>query len=318
MGKLSISAAISKYNELYQVEFEAGIGSSAQFDQQWRPFVWAPTQEEISGVNVAYTAINGAGMPLYGGGNPLQYTTMSVYETFVEAQQRGLGFAVDTVDFEEDKAGLYNGVSFSLGQKARRFPWIEFWRLMTGPAFDGSEGFSGPDDTTLFSASHPFVDENGATVTYSNTTTAAFSENAYNSAIQAIRQFRSFSGEYLGVGEDWVVVVGPSNEALARSLFEASLVNGGDTNTIIRPKAWFVNHYLVGSRANYWFLMRMPMNPRERFLLVHEPQQAMLVSDMDQNSESVWTNSEYRWRVQQRFGIGPNMPSAAYGSTGAG
>jgi len=153
--------------------------------------------------------------------------------------------AVSCNDIEDDSIGVYAPLFEAMGVDASNL----WGRLATeallnpgnwadGKAFYGTRKLSSKSTIT-------------------NTQAGALSVSTYEAARANMMGWCSADGNPLGLFPD-LVVVGPSNEKTAKSIFEAELVvEGGATvsNTHRGECEVQVNPYMTGSHAGKWFLM---------------------------------------------------------------
>ncbi|MEM9487696.1 MAG: hypothetical protein AAGC55_01060 [Myxococcota bacterium] len=308
--------ALDRYNTEYQSAFYNGLVASAETFSTWRPWVWQPTQQEVRETKIVTGELYSLAHQLFGKGRPLTYTNMAFYELALKAQRRGLGFQVDRDEFNEDRAGLYSNAAFELSSGAMEFQWLYAWNLICTSLFDGSNGFVGIDGTTLISDSHPYRDENGEIKFWTNRATAKLSRQAWDQAMEDCEGFRTPQGRTVARPTGIHLVVGPTNKSVARNMFEADRVNGGDSNTIEHPTSWSVNRAFRGEHADKWLIRFTYTDPKVAPLTYREDEAPALRSALDLESVKK-NNNAYEWWVEHKWGIGPGRGEAVYGSDGS-
>lgn len=192
-----------------------------------------------------------------------------------------------------------------------------FQKLILG----NSEVQTDIDNVAFFSTAHPMDDG----TTQSNYTTSALNSTTYRAAAAAMRKYKDRSGMPLGVRPAFLMV-GPDNEYVSRDLLVAksrtqgitaaglldqssgNVAAGSIENTIsLDGVEIIVNPFLVGTYANYWFLIGdlngakpMVVNIAEAFHPVDNTNQFVDVP-------------EYTFGIEGQYGIDFGIWQTCYG-----
>ncbi len=182
---------------------------------------------------------------------------------------------------------------------------------------------TGYDGVAFASAAHPRI--NGLT-DQSNTTSSGLSAITYNAARAAMRGFTDAAGRPLGVAPK-ILLVGPANEDVARSILEskdivrnvtnAGVING--TSNVVAATSTenmftkdgvqvVVEPLLVGSQANYWFLLGS-VNGFSAPVIVNL---ASAPQPTDDTAIYKSGNAEYKFSIEAQMSIGFGVWQHAY------
>lgn len=117
------------------------------------------------------------------------------------------------------------------------------------------------------------------------------------------------------LGKKLMLVVGPTNRALAQSIVVAEKVEGGNTNVNANTATVDVWPELSGAYADMWFVLEVgyPIKP---FINQVEKELKLLALD-DENTADFILKHRWLWQAYRRGNCGFAMPELAYGSTGA-
>lgn len=151
----------------------------------------------------------------------------------------------------DDMVGIYGNVAEGKGKQCQAL-WIKL--VFDALAANGNW----LDSSAFFYASRTF-----GSSTINNYTTSALTEDNFDTAYQAMISFTGYDGEPLGIIPD-LLVVGPALRKTAFDILKGQnkIVHGGKGSVSVpvdNPNKgvcdFMVSPYLVGTRANYWFLM---------------------------------------------------------------
>jgi phage major head subunit gpT-like protein len=155
-------------------------------------------------------------------------------------------------DIEDDQYGLYKPVAQTLGMRAAEHPdKLIVEQLTTNPVWKA-------DNAAFFGTTRKYGEN-----TISNYVTSALAEGTFNTGITALQSYVGHNGETLGV-EPFALLTGPALRTTAFDLCKndftarltataATYVQGQNPNKgLVLP---VISNRLVGTYANYWFLL---------------------------------------------------------------
>lgn len=145
----------------------------------------------------------------------------------------------------DDQVGIYGALVAGLGQTAENV-WDDLiFNTLCNPG-------NWVDNAAFFSTSRTY----GENATINNKTTAVLSMTNYTTARNTMMAYCGHAGAPLNVVPD-TLIVGPSNETLAKQIVEAKFVlnNGTLTDNLMYGTAKvIVSSRLVGTHSAKWFL----------------------------------------------------------------
>lgn len=150
--------------------------------------------------------------------------------------------------YMDDQLGVYKQQAQMMGVSAATHPDSLLYTTLV-------EGFAnkGYDKVAFFSDSHPIKDG-----VQSNLQTGALSATTFRAAMAKLRSMTDYYGRPLrarSMGMKYVLMVGPSNEATAKSIVSVPTTASGAGNPDYQAADVMVNEYLTGAKAGYWFLV---------------------------------------------------------------
>ena len=218
--------------------------------------------------------------------------------------------AVDREDGEDDQTGLYKLLFQDLGNRAANFPGVLASEALTA-------GVAGTwcDDAAFFGTTRKY---NKSTI--NNKTTNALSAESYATARAAMRAYKGFDGQPLGVRPS-LLVVGPKLEGTAFDILKNELIVGSKTvsATVVGgavKNAWFgssgyiVLDHLTDTYDDYWFLLdtSKPLKP----VLIQEREAPVLAALDKATDEPVFMRKQFIYGVSMRYAATLTMPHMAY------
>lgn len=209
-------------------------------------------------------------------------------------------------DVEDDQVGLYAPRVDMLGYNAKTHPDVLHVNLLkdNGTCYDGK---------AFFAADHSWRGESVA-----NTGALALDATNFETTKAALRKIVGRTGSEneapLLRNLTFQLVVGPDLEATAQRIVEAEFDNFGATNVNKGRAELIVLDDLVGSYANYWFVLvsNAPIKP----LIFQERTGPELTSLTDPTDESVFMRREFLYGYERRYTAGYGLWQLAYRQTG--
>lgn len=211
-------------------------------------------------------------------------------------------------EIRTDKMGLYGPKAESMGRSARQHP-DELIAQLLKDGFTTGLDYTG---TAFFGANK--VSYEGA-VPFTNSATGKLNALRFEAGRANLKARQNDVGQPLGLGQDLVLVVSPTNEAAARKIVVAETVNGGESNVnkgTARVVVW--PQLSAQGMEHYWFLMEAgwPVKP---FVLQEE--QAPAYNQVTDPSDSyVVLNHKFLFQVYASYNAGYQLPQLIYGSNG--
>lgn len=210
-----------------------------------------------------------------------------------------LTIEVDRDDVEDDRLGVYKPLFEMMGQSAAIHPDELVFALL-------KNGF-----TSLCYDGQYFFDEDhkaGGDAVQSNKTDLVLSAEAYAAARAAMMSLKDEHGKPLRITPD-LLVVGPSNDELARRILFAEQING-TTNTM-RNTAELLT---VPDLDAEWFLLstKMPLKP----IIFQQRKKPEFVGLDRPDDENVFMRKKFIYGMDSRDNAGYGLWQLAYGSTG--
>lgn len=242
------------------------------------------------------------------------------WKIFNEEFENTIG--IKRAEIERDSFGLYKPMIQLMGSDARRNPD----RLLASLI---ANGFTTKDYTgkNFFDTGKKGTPD--AKVTFSNKDTKKLSADNYAAARQSILERRAANGEPMELGHDLLLLVGPKNERLAKTILQDDFVmqaakNVAGTENIgaaapsnpnkgtARMKMW---QRLGALNPDAWFLFEMGLPLRPFIVQIELPPEVVGVTNI--NDSHVVLKKEFIYQAYCREAVGYGMPELAFGSTGA-
>lgn len=203
---------------------------------------------------------------------------------------------------EDDQYGVYTAMFSMMGEEAAQHPDELVFELLT-------KGFEAAcyDGKPFFAEDHKSGDK-----AFSNKGEDELSADAFLAARTKIMSFQGDKGRALNIIPD-LLVVSPKNEAKAKEILEAEIINGTSNPTKGMAKH-LVATQLAGKNEDMWFLLAT-----NKFLkpLIYQKRKAikftMMTRDTDMN---VFMADEFLYGADCRDNVGFGFWQMAYGSTG--
>jgi phage major head subunit gpT-like protein len=217
---------------------------------------------------------------------------------------------VKVSDIEDDQIGIYAPKFQMLGKRVINHRDRLVFKLLKSGFVEKCY-----DDKPFFAANHKI----GKT-TYSNLETGELTRTRFRSALEKMQSLQDSAGDpfslFLGAGSNApLLVVGPKFRALADEIVTIPTVAGGGANADFGTARVMVSPDLVGTAANYWFLLETSEPIKPLILQVRkEPKFVQLTADTDQN---VFMRNEYLYGFDDRKNTGFGFWQMAFGSDGS-
>lgn len=234
--------------------------------------------------------------------------------TIVNKKYEGT-IALERTDIEDDNLGVYTPAISQLGYSAGLHPD----RLLASLITNGFTAGIGNcyDGLPFFSATHKFG--KNKKVTYANNDTAKLSATSYAAARAAILSVLNTDGNPFNYDPQFILVVGPTNEANALQIVNAEFGvitgNNGPISNIWKGTAKVVIlPDLSGTYANYWALFAT--TPFMRPLIWQQRQAPRLVSATNPDNQEALMRDKYIFATDYRGNAGYGLWQMAYGSIG--
>lgn len=229
-----------------------------------------------------------------------EYDQLEAFTWTIRNRTYKAGLVVKIEDLEDDNLGL---IMPKVGEMAKSAVFHKM-KLMSELM---SDGFSenGYDGVPFYSASHA----RGAS-TISNLETGPLSGAKLDSAILKFDSMVDRTGEALDIEPD-LLIIGPSNRATARDLFDVPFDNAGATNPYYKTMKYIVNRRL--KTAAEWHLLstNAPMKP-----FIYQDRVPAYIRRLAPNGGQELDSDVIKWVARARRGAGYGEPLLAVGSTG--
>lgn len=185
--------------------------------------------------------------------------------------------------------------------------------LLTG-GFDATGGLA-YDGQFFFDSDHT-TGGNGSGSSYSNVTDAVFDSagTAFEAARQNMDERVDDHGEPLEINGD-TLVFGPSLRGAVETLIDTKTVTNGGDNRFYKAAKPVLNKRLIGSFANYWFLLdtSKPVKP----LLVQQVGGINFVPRSSMQDDNMFWHKDMVYGADGTFNAGYTLPQLAFGSDGS-
>lgn len=208
-------------------------------------------------------------------------------------------------DIERDSEGLYAPAISEMARAANDHDGTKLADLIcngfTRKCYDGQN---------FFASAHKY----SSGLTYSNVMTKKLSAVNFRTARSTLRTMRRADGTSLGLGKEFVLIVGASNEALAREILLAERSSNGATNIdrdSAKPIIW---SEIDTINPNAWFLVEAGLSIKS---FVIQKEVAPVLRKLDNpNSEHAIKNDTFLYQAYKRSGYGYGLPQLIVGSDG--
>lgn len=211
-------------------------------------------------------------------------------------------------DIEDDQYGIYGALIAQLGYNAAKL-----WQDLAVEALTGSANWL--DGAAFFGSSRSY--DGSSTIT--NTAAGALSESTFNSAYQAMMEYKGHNGKSLGVVPS-LLVVGPKLRATAWNIVKNEYAYNASDKVQIQNANMNICELLIvselsGSYDDYWFLMdaRGALKP-----VVAQQRKLAKLTRLDNDSdENVFMRREFIYGTEARGEAVLSFPHLIYkGGTG--
>ena len=219
------------------------------------------------------------------------------------------GLEVDQDDLDDDQLGIFLPKIRDLAGKV-----VEHVDLMImdyiANGFATTKYGAGYDGVAFFSASH----KNGDGPTQTNLGTATLDDTgAFDTAMQKMAELVDENGTPLSITPTHLVV-GPKLWRTALDLLKAQFGANGASNVHFGAVEPVKSPRLVGSYADYWFLMDLGKSLKPMIHLVRRPVQFRSVVGAD--SIEKFLRDKLYFGADARYGFGYGLWELVYGSNG--
>lgn len=236
--------------------------------------------------------------------------------TFVNLKSNGYTLTNDDYEesvqikrtaLEDDTYGVYTPLTQQMAYNFAYHPDTKVFALL-------QNGFSdnGWDAQAFFSEDHTLrVDQDGAAVTFTNSTNLALSGPNWNTVRAALRRnLQGGDNPFMGPLE-LTLVVPPELENTARQILESETDDIGQTNVYQGQGTVLVSSQITTS--TYWFVLvtNNPIKP-----LIYQLRERPRIHTPSPTDESVVETGYYKFMGDYRAAFGYGLPILAYGSTG--
>ena len=178
-------------------------------------------------------------------------------------------------------------------------------------------------DSAAFFGTHTWKN-----TTWDNSTTASLDADSFAAAkeefIKTLGSFGAKDEAPLNMNPQFMLVVGPSLEATARTILNAQLIGGGDSNINLNAAELLVLPYLNNNTgaagtvqaANYWFLI-CTNSPGGLMPFIYQERRPWRTQEFNSSQDwIVFDTNTFVWGADARFNVGRGLWQLAYGSTG--
>lgn len=234
-----------------------------------------------------------------------QIKNLSAYSYVIKNKDFELTVAVPRNAIADDNIGVFKPLIQNMGESAKLHPdSLVFYLLANGfkeKTYDGSE---------YFSDNHPIY-INGKKVIQSNKGTKKLTALSYAEARSKMMILKGEDNESLKIIPD-LLVVSPQNEAKAREILFADLINGStnvNKNTcelLVAPE--------LADWAEQWYLLSTKRSIRPLIFQVRE--KPVFVTKTSNTDDNVFYDNQFLYGVNARYNAGYGLWQLAYGSTG--
>lgn len=216
--------------------------------------------------------------------------------------------AIKQLDIETDVYGLYNPNFEMAGFSAACHKDELVANALTN-------GFTNKDYTgkNFFDTDKLHNPGDAKSSKFSNKGTKKLSAANYEAALASIKSIKDSAGNPLGIGRKLALIVHPKNEATAKRILNAELIDGGVSNVNKGSAELIVWSFLANEDA--WFVVElgMPLKP----IILQVVKDTTLTGMTNPESDHVMLKHEFLYQAYGLYNAGYGLPQLAWGSTGA-
>jgi len=212
--------------------------------------------------------------------------------------------AVNRNDIEDDRIGVYKPMIQDLAESARKLPDRLVFGLLPKAFTDLCY-----DKKPFISSNHPSPSKKGEA--QSNKGTDKLTMESYGAARSSMMSLTNEQDEPLYIIPD-LLVVSPQNEALARKILYADLINS-ETNIYKGTAEILVAPELIGN-PDMWFLLCTTKSIKP--FIFQSRRKPQLISKDSSNDDNVFFEKQYIYGVDSRCNAGYGLWQLAFGSDG--
>lgn len=300
--------ASTAYSAIFSEVFQGDSASSNNYEKYC-------LVDSRKGTNYEFDFLNGFPLPREWKGKKVSKSTRA-NKVRIETKPYESTTSVSVVEFDQQPELVGAQLRSWLGG-ARNF----INKLVVDALVENSTVYTDVDGVAFFSTAHPL--DNGGT--QSNTTTSALSQTTYRAAANAMMGFTDQAGRPLGIVPK-KLIVGPALQYTARDIIEAKYRTQGmtstgtvDSGTIVTAAAidnvvsndgveLIVEPLLVGTYANYWFLVGEAGDAKPMVCNI-----AQAPSPSDNTAEYLPNNARYDFSIVAQLSIGKGVWQTCYG-----
>lgn len=218
-----------------------------------------------------------------------------------------LTLKIDRERFEDNQViGMFGNINAQMGESVAKHPDDLIREVMQ------SNTVLGYDDLTFWNVAHPFRFGDSSSLTFSNTLTLTLDALNWQTVTDNMSEIVGFNGELMGVRPD-TLIVPPQLRSAARSVLNAQLINGGDTNVLMGDADILVIDDLANQPTTWYAaVLKRQMKP-----WTYQTRKApVFVSRQNPEDPSVFDNKQFLWGVDSRDAAGVGMPQFVTRSVG--
>jgi phage major head subunit gpT-like protein len=206
-----------------------------------------------------------------------------------------LTYGVGRDEIEDETLGIYSTLFQDMGDSAKRWP-----DQIVKTALQAGTSATTFDGVAFFAATHPL---NPAGNQSNNFTGTALSAANYATTRAAMAAYTGADGEVMGVQPN-LLIVPPQLEATARTILNAELIGGGDTN-VWRNSAELLVIPQLANAATTWYLadVSRPIKP----LIFQQRKAPEFASRTDIDSDNVFHQDKFEFGVNSRGAAGYSL-----------
>jgi phage major head subunit gpT-like protein len=206
-----------------------------------------------------------------------------------------LTYGVGVDEIEDDTLGIYAPLFQEMGDSAKKWP-----DQIVKTALQAGTSATTFDGVAFFASTHPL---NPAGNQSNNYTGNALNAANFATTRAAMSAYTGADGEVMGVNPN-LLIVPPQLEGAARTILNAELSGGGDTN-IWRNSAELLVVPQLANQATTWYLAdtTRPIKP----MIFQQRKAPEFASLTDLNSETVFHQDKFEFGVKSRGAAGYSL-----------
>jgi phage major head subunit gpT-like protein len=305
-----LDAASTVYSSIFS---EALMGSQSASSNYKK---WCKEFNEI-GRAIELDLVHGFGLPTEWNGSRL-VKSLRASKKLIRTKDYQVSHNVSKLEMKQQPTIVGDKIRQFCSSQINYINSLAIAQLVTG----GTEVQTDIDNVAFFASTHPMDDG----TTQSNTTTSALSQTTYRAAAVAMRGWKDRGGMPLGVKPS-KLIVGPGNEYVARDILESKVRTQGITaagavdaaasmvaaaaidNTVSNDGVEIiVDPFLVGTYANYWFLVGDLAGAAPMIVNI-----AQAPTPTDNTGDFLNNVPEYIFSIESQLGIGFGLWQTCYG-----